>query len=202
MGKRSKATSGNTALHADGLTLAQLNAVDALSAGKNDSETAALVGVHRVTVTKWRRYSLEFQAALNRKRADVWSCGIDRLRCLLPKAMDTLGELLTDGPPELRLKAAVEVAKLCPLSPHAFATGPTDPEDALQTEVMRRRNRVNQVHDAARMADMLGSPLPNLYAYREEVRGELLRMADSPEPLSEIPTKIDDGTATDIADPS
>ena len=39
-------TRRNKEQHIDGLTLDQQNAVDALAAGKNDTETAVLVGVH------------------------------------------------------------------------------------------------------------------------------------------------------------
>lgn len=40
-----------------GLTIEQRNAIDLLVTGKTDTETADSVGVHRVTVTKWRNAS-------------------------------------------------------------------------------------------------------------------------------------------------
>ena len=43
----------------------QLNAIDLLTTGKTDVDVAAAVGVHRVTVTRWRT-SPSFAAALNR----------------------------------------------------------------------------------------------------------------------------------------
>ena len=55
--------------HAEGLTLAQQNAVDLLAAGKNDTETAELLKLTRVAVTRWRLYSPEFRAALAVRRA-------------------------------------------------------------------------------------------------------------------------------------
>lgn len=58
--------------HAHVLTLAQHNAVDLLASGKTDTETAELLNLHRTTVTKWRLYSPDFQAALNIRRAETW----------------------------------------------------------------------------------------------------------------------------------
>lgn len=38
------------------LSVKQENAIDMLVTGGTDSEVAAAVGVHRVTVTRWRLY--------------------------------------------------------------------------------------------------------------------------------------------------
>ncbi|MBT2729196.1 helix-turn-helix domain-containing protein [Bacillus sp. ISL-75] len=45
-----------------GLTVEQYNAIDLLITGKSDQETADIIGVNRVTVTKWRNYDLHFRA--------------------------------------------------------------------------------------------------------------------------------------------
>ena len=42
----------------------QLQVIDALSEGLNSTDAAALAGVHRNTVTNWRRTSLFFREAL------------------------------------------------------------------------------------------------------------------------------------------
>ena len=67
-----------------GPTVEQLNAIDHLVHGATDQETAEAVGVHRVTVTRWRNYDVVFQAELNRRRREVWQVSTDRLRALLP----------------------------------------------------------------------------------------------------------------------
>ena len=66
--KSTTATNCYTMLQNSALTVAQENAVDALAAGKKDAEVAALVGVNRVTVTRWRLYHPHFIAALNERR--------------------------------------------------------------------------------------------------------------------------------------
>ena len=78
-------------------TLPQLSAIDLLAAGKTDQEVADLLKLHRTTVTKWRLYDPVFQAALNRRRAEVWGAAADRLRSLIPRALDALAAVLEDA---------------------------------------------------------------------------------------------------------
>src|SRR4051812_14230188 len=91
-----------------GLTTAQLNAIDLLVTGKTDQEVADIIGVNRVTITKWRNYDIYFQAELNKRRKEIWGASIDRIRALVPKAMERL-EKEVDG--ENGWKVALEVIK-------------------------------------------------------------------------------------------
>lgn len=79
------------------LTLTQQSAIDLLAAGKNDTETAEALGLNRVTVTRWRLYSPEFRAALAAQRAAIWGASADRLRALIPKALDALADALEEA---------------------------------------------------------------------------------------------------------
>src|SRR5262249_56297147 len=124
--------------NAHGLTLAQQNAVDLLAAGKNDTETAAALNLNRATVTRWRLYSPEFRAALAAQRYAVWGASADRLRALLPKALDTLAEALERA--EDKVTVALAVLKLAgplPLLP----TGPTKAEEYGRQQVSPARER-------------------------------------------------------------
>ena len=105
--------------HKRGLTMPQLNAIDLLAGGKTDKETAELLNLSRTCVTKWRLYDPVFQAALNHRRGEVWAAGTDRLRSLIPKALDTLAEVLEGGNASGRIKAAVAILalSLCPPTP-------------------------------------------------------------------------------------
>lgn len=162
------ATERNGPLHRRALTVGQENAVDALVCGKTDAETAALVGVHRVTVTRWRLYDPVFQAALNVRRAEVWAVGPARLRALIPKAVDVLAASLEADGPE-RLRAAVELLKLVPPGP-AGPLGPTDPEEIVRGVVEGRRRLARDV-----MADILDGAkgLPSLDEHVRQVWDEL-----------------------------
>src|SRR5215831_4625697 len=118
--------------HKRGLTMPQLSAIDLLVSGKTDKETAELLSLSRTCVTKWRLYDPVFQAALNIRRAQVWGSGIDRLRSLIPKALDALADELENRDSPNRLKAAGEILRLAQLPADALKTGPTDPEEIVR----------------------------------------------------------------------
>jgi hypothetical protein len=127
--------------HKGGLTMPQLSAIDLLASGKTDKETAELLSLSRTCVSKWRLYSPEFQAALNRRRAEVWGAGIDRLRSLVPKALDALAEELEKADSPNRLKAAVEVLKLAQLPEGWQQVGPVEAEAIVRRVVEVRRSQ-------------------------------------------------------------
>jgi hypothetical protein len=134
-------TSIYTRQHKHGLTLPQQSAIDLLAIGKTDTETAEVLGLSRVTVSKWRLYDPTFQAALNRRRAEVWGAGCDRLRALVPKALDALADELDNRNNPNCLKAAVEVLKLAQLPSKAAGIGSTDTEEIVRGIVLTRRGR-------------------------------------------------------------
>jgi len=127
--------------HKHGLTLPQQSAIDLLASGKTDTETAELLGLSRVAVSKWRLYDPVFQAALNQRRAEVWGAGCDRLRALVPKALDALADELDNRDNPNRLKAAVEVLKLAQLPSGTAGIGSTDAEEIVRGIVLTRRGR-------------------------------------------------------------
>jgi hypothetical protein len=138
-------------LHARGLTVAQLNAVDLLASGRNDREVAELLGLARPTVCKWRLYHPEFIAALNQRRAEVWCSGIDRLRSLIPQALDVLAKFLEVGAPPVRVRAAAVILALAKLPPPAPA-GPTTPEDIV-AGLVDARVEAKQAQRLRRLSD-------------------------------------------------
>jgi hypothetical protein len=123
-----------------GLTIKQQNALDLLVLGETDAATAQAVGVNRVTVTKWRNYDPHFQAELNRRRQELWGAAVDRLRSLLPLAIDTLEHELHHG--KQRGRVAIDVLRLAGLD----RSGAT--ESSLETYGVGS-------HDADRIIDSL-----------------------------------------------
>jgi hypothetical protein len=121
-----------------GLTVEQLNAIELLVHGETDAATAEVVGVHRVTVTKWRNYDPHFEAELNRRRKELWSASTDRLRALLPQALDALEQELQDG--KQRGRVVIEILRLAGLdrsgpkgsSLETFGVGLTDPNEIIE----------------------------------------------------------------------
>jgi len=110
----------------------QRRAVDMLSAGDSDAETAEAVGVTLEVLGSWRLYHPGFQAALNRRNQATWAEARRRLRTMLPRALDRLSAEL-DG--ENGGRVAMELVKLCGVvdRDHGLQPfGPTDPERIIQ----------------------------------------------------------------------
>jgi hypothetical protein len=165
-----QATNGYKRQH--GLTVAQQNAIDLLATGKTDGQTAEAVGLHRVTVTKWRLYDPWFQAELNRRRLDLWGVAAERLRNLAAKALDVIERELESPFPEA---AARDVLKMTGLDKAGPPTGPTDPErDIIGPRVQ------------ARLDEKQAGMHPELRARRQE------RAAVEAEILAEIEKQLED----------
>lgn len=159
--------------NAHGLTLMQQNAVDLLAAGQNDTETAEELNLNRVTVTRWRLYSPEFRAALADRRAAIWGAAADRLRALLPKAIDELAEALDEADMPDRINVALALLKLAgPLPP--VPAEPPDPEDIVRQIVELERDRIRTSCDDA--LDAMNG-LPAYIEHMETVRKRLVRMS-------------------------
>jgi hypothetical protein len=103
----------------------QETALDLLATGQSITATAEAIDVARQTVSEWLNHHCGFQAALNQRRQDVWRDCADKLRALLPKALDAL-EAELDG--ERRLKAAEAIVKMAGLIGQQ-PQGPTTAED-------------------------------------------------------------------------
>jgi hypothetical protein len=155
-----------------------LNAIDLLASGKTDRETAELLNLSRTCVTKWRLYDPVFQAGLNQRRAEVWSVGIDRLRSLIPKALDALADELENRDSPNRLKAATELLRLAQLPDGALQTGPTDADDIVRQVVQRRRKQAHSWLD-----DVLddGKNLPPFDRHMADTWQELESLANEPD---------------------
>jgi hypothetical protein len=118
-------------------------------------------------VTRWRLYSPEFRAALTDRRAAVWGAAADRLRALLPKALDALADAMERGDDKVNVALAVlKLAGPLPLVP----TGPTDPEDVVRDTVQQERERIRTNRDNA--VDRLNG-LPDYDTHAKAVRKRL-----------------------------
>jgi hypothetical protein len=130
MDERRKPTNGDAGKWE--LTPQQATAVDLLAAGRTVTETAEAVGVVRQTVSEWLNQQDGFRAAVNQRRHELWTAVTDRLRSLVPKALDVLEEGLTAG----NVQAALGLLKAAGLYGLAAPSGPTTPE-AIEAERVR-----------------------------------------------------------------
>ena len=114
--------------------------VELLAAGKTDKQTAESLSLPAELVTKWRLYDPVFQAALNACWVEGWQASIDRLRSMIPQALDTLAEELNRADNPDRCKLAVNILRLAKL-PDITPQGPADPETIVRQAVNRERQQ-------------------------------------------------------------
>lgn len=119
-----------------GLTIEQLNAIDLLVEGKTDQEVADKINVNRVTVTKWRNYDIYFQAELNKRRKEIWGASIDKMRALVPKAIERLEKEFDS---KYGWKIALEIIKLAGLESNLIKNIGHDDADKILTELAEKR---------------------------------------------------------------
>jgi transposase-like protein len=130
------------------LSVQQQTAADLLALGNNVTRVAEQVGVARQTVSEWLNQNPAFEAAVNQRRQENWDNASNRLRSLLPNALDVLEQALTGG----NIKAAIEVLKAAGLHGLQKPEGPTNPQDA--ESAAKKKERARQ--DRALFAGLLG----------------------------------------------
>jgi hypothetical protein len=104
------------------LTVEQQNTIDRLVAGDTDEQAAKAAGVHRVTMSRWRSHHPTFQAALNARRQQVCCASADRLRSVLPTALDTLARAMGARSDVQPAKTVLKAASLDKLPPRHSAS--------------------------------------------------------------------------------
>jgi len=165
------ATKPDTTRHpTDGLSMAQQNAVDALLAGLSDTEAAEAAGVTRQTVNAWKNHHPAVVAAMNQARRDLWDRSADRLRGLVPLAIDTIEVAL--GSPIPDPQTALAVLKLAGLAERAAPLTPTGPTTAvavIDAEVFRRRRAADNLEEL-----LTGGPISD--HERRQTAAELLAL--------------------------
>jgi hypothetical protein len=88
------ATGHNGAQLGTGFSAKQHRALDLIASGMSDREVGEALAVDRSSVWRWRTHDPDFQAELNQRRNDLWQSSVERLRALIPQAIDALGDEL------------------------------------------------------------------------------------------------------------
>ena len=116
------------------LTPAQWVAVEALAGGASVTAAAEAASVSRQTVSEWLNHSAPFQAAVNTRRQELWRESTDRLRALVPQALDVVADWMKS---HKGLEAAVHVLKAAGVYGLPAPADPTD-ADEIEAEQMGR----------------------------------------------------------------
>jgi hypothetical protein len=120
------------------LSAKQLLCVDLLAAGCSDRQAAEEVAVDRATVWRWRTSDAAFQAELNARRQELWEATADRLRALLPRALDVIEDAIVGGD----RNTAIGFIRLVGVGDiHLGRIGPTDASVIAETREGERSRR-------------------------------------------------------------
>jgi len=90
----------------------QTLAIGCLSMGLSDDATAERVGVHRLTVSRWRLHDEAFRRAFADRMTEIWADSADQLRAMIPKALDALHRALECGDERTRVRAALGLLRI------------------------------------------------------------------------------------------
>jgi len=92
----------------------QYTVLDALAAGASITQAAAEAGVHRNTISNWRRETFNFEVALTNAQYDRAQQFREKAEEMTDLAFDTLRGIMSDSKasPSVRLRAALAVVKL------------------------------------------------------------------------------------------
>jgi hypothetical protein len=105
------------------LSPAQEQAIELLLQGKTATDVATTLQLPPDEVQRWRHEHPVFRAMLNRQRRILWEETQERLRALVPRAIEVLEQAMAQG----SVRAAVEILKVVQL--HGRVPPPSGPED-------------------------------------------------------------------------
>jgi len=144
-----------------GLSVQQLDVINALSRGASMSDAADEAGIHRNTIAVWRRNSLPFQHALADAQYDRALLFRERAEAAADLAFATIHEILADPstPPSVRLKAALAIIQLATTPPppkqqiELVLPGPSEMHNSAQSTpsapAAPPARTVNNLHNSA-----------------------------------------------------
>lgn len=159
------------------LSIQQERAVDLLLRGQRDQEVADELGIHRITVNRWRLHHPLFRATLNQRRRLLRQSTEDELREIEHAALGALREdLLTPGP--TRTRVALELYRLGRVRHDLSISGETDVDAIIDGEDAARQGREQAEKQAEKFARLTGLNV----THRAATVRELLRKANEPPP--------------------
>ena len=107
----------------------QKTAVEMLAIGKSLGRVARFIEIDAKTLYRWRQ-DATFREALYRRRRELWSDAIDRVRGMVTPSLDIVEQHLSDRYERIRFRAAQTVLNVASLKKHAAEAGePQDDED-------------------------------------------------------------------------
>ena len=120
------------------LTPQQATVCDLLAGGSTITDSAGAVKVSRQTVSEWLHHHAAFQATLNARRRELFDEGTQRLRSLVPRALEVIAAALDGSSPKAALASAFHVLKAAGVYGRPAPSGSVDAEEIEADEKQRR----------------------------------------------------------------
>jgi len=114
----------------------QEQAITYLLQGKTEGFIAKKVQVARTTVSYWRNHNPDFRAELTARRNQLWEQHRDHLAVLYRQAIDILQEALNSPQENVRIRAALGIAKFPAIQAWLKPEKPADEEGIDMLEVL------------------------------------------------------------------
>jgi len=143
--------------------------------GQRDQKIADDLGVHRVTVTRWRLYHPVFKATLHQRLQLLEESNRDKLEALQAESLDALLDVVRNpGPEQIKVALAVFRDAVVHRVTRGYV-GETDPDAIIDREAKERQDLAKK-REYAHLANDVTD------AVRETVVEDLLRKASEPPP--------------------
>jgi len=152
-----------------GLSPKQLEVINALSMGATITDAAETAGVHRNTISLWRRNLIHFQQALAHAEYDRAIYFREKIEALADLAIDPVRRALTDEktPAGTRVRAALAILNTI--------TKPPEPKTQIMLDIQHLRVRPDEPQDeiqpaaGAAHSDILHNPAQSTH---RTIRGD------------------------------
>jgi len=150
-----------------GLSPKQVEVINALSTGASITDAAAQVGVHRNTISLWRRNLIHFQQALAHAEYDRAIYFREKTEALADLAIDALRRALTDEktPAGTRVRAALAIL-------NTIST-PPEPKKQIMLDIQQIRVRPDNPEPEVTLPDP--EPCPEVLHNPAQSKVETIR---------------------------
>ena len=114
----------------------QDQALSLLLSGSTEAQVARKVRVARTTVSYWRNHDPDFRAELTARRNLLWEQHRDDLATLYRQAIDILRQALNSPQENVRIRAAIGIAKFPAIQSYLKPEKPAEEEEIDMLEVL------------------------------------------------------------------
>jgi hypothetical protein len=129
------------------LSQKQLNAIEFILSGENDSRVAEKVKVTRQTINHWKNRDSLFAATLNLRRHEIWNGNNSKLMSLAEDAIKVLENLLQSENERTSMNVAVHILKALGIYGQQLKYDYTTDPDKIMRNLAKKKVQEQQSDD-------------------------------------------------------